>query len=101
MTTIRQLQDGDYVQLADLFDSHISALQPGWGCVRAGCESASLRKPIRRKRHVRLLWLMEVLFAQQVTFAALRMTKGRRPKSYGWFHGQTVRRPWTCSLNTY
>lgn len=34
MTTIRQLQDGDYVQLADLFDSHISALQPGWG-VRA------------------------------------------------------------------
>ena len=34
MTTIRQLQDGDDVQLADLFDSHISALQPGWG-VRA------------------------------------------------------------------
>lgn len=100
MTTIRQLQDGDYVQLADLFDSHIAHCNPDGGCVRAGCESAS-QKADPEKRHVRLLWLMEMLFgaASHIRrFADDERQEAEIVRVVSW---QTMRRPWTCSLNTY
>ena len=46
----------------DLFDSHISALQPGWGVRARGLRERLSQKADPEKRHVRLLWLMEMLF---------------------------------------